>query len=191
MARVIGTLPPKKQRNVMGTVTALVSDLRRVEAEMVEGWGPHRLAERLGELALPEGITILLRPTLAFLHVDLCIIAPNRLLLINALHWKGLIQPGEKEKWFGGKGSVDLGRPDRRARLFCDRLDYSGLAAGFAVEPVVLFTAGPVEFQAGPAEATLVQWDELDGFLRQRLADAAPNGATGDVAGLIKAIGPA
>lgn len=187
---MIGTLPPKKQRDVMRTLTAMVSDLRRVEAEMVEGWGPHRLAARLGELDLPTDVTVVLRPTLAFLHADLCIIAPKRLLLINALHWKGLIQGGEKEKWFGGKGTVDLGRPDRRARLFCDKLAYSGLAAGFSLEPIVLFTAGPVEFKGGDPEATLVQWDQLEPFIRQRLAEV-PAGAPGDVAGLIKAIGHA
>ncbi|MFZ5826751.1 MAG: nuclease-related domain-containing protein [Bacillota bacterium] len=179
-------MPEKKQRDLLRSVTSLVSGTAKLQAEMEEGHGPHVLVERLKELSLPENVTIILRPTLAFLNADVCMIGPGRVLVINALHWTGEVGQGKKGEWTGARG-VDLGRPDRRAQLFCDRLAYSGLAKGFELEPVVVFTAGPVMYHGGEPEAALVQWDALEDFLRRSL----PSGLAGfSAAGLIKALTP-
>lgn len=169
MAKILGRLPEKKKREIVRSVTALVSGTSRMQAEMEEGYGPHALAERLQAMELPDGVTVILRPTLAFLNADICIIAPGKVLVINALHWTGEIGLGKRTEWTGARGSVDLGRPDRRAHLFCDRLAYSGLSRGFELEPVVVFTAGPVTYQADEPEANLVQWAELEEFLQRSL----------------------
>jgi hypothetical protein len=188
MAKILGKLAEIKKRDLVRSITARLSDLARLQAEMEEGYGPHRLAARLKELALPDGVTIILRPTLAFLNADICLVAPGKVLVVTALHWSGEIgQQGKKGEWTGAGGSVDLGRPDRRARLFCDRLEYSGLAKGFDLEPVVVFTGGPVQYLGEPPEATLVQWAELEEFLRNRL----PAGVAGfSAADLLQAITP-
>lgn len=189
MAKILGKLPAKKKREFMRSMTALVSDRGRLQAELEEGYGPHALAERLQAIALPDGVTIILRPTLAFLNADACIIGPGKVLVLTALHWSGEIgQGGKKGEWTGAKGGVDLGRPDRRAHLFCDRLAYSGLSKGFELEPVVVFTAGPVTYVGGEEPlATLVQWAELEEFLQKRF----PAGVAGFSANeLIKAITP-
>jgi hypothetical protein len=189
MAKILGKLLAKKQRAFVRSMTALVSEVARLQAEMEEGYGPHVLAERLRELDLPDSVTIVLRPTLAFLTADACIIGPGKVLVISALHWSGEIgQDGKKGEWTGAKGGVDLGRPDRRAHLFCDRLAFSGLAKGFELEPVVVFTGGPVKYLGGEQpQATLVQWTELEAFLKQRL----PAGIAGfSASDLIKVITP-
>lgn len=174
MAKILGKLAEKKQRDLVRSMTALISSTARLQAEMEEGYGPHILVERLKGLDLPENVTVILRATLAFLNADLCIIGPGKVLVINALHWTGEITQGRKGEWIGAR-SVDLGRPDRRAQLFCDRLAYSGLAKGFELEPLVVFTAGPVQYRGEEPEALLVQWDALEDFLRRNL----PSGVAG------------
>lgn len=189
MTKILGKLPAKRKREFVKSMTSLLSDTARLQAEMEEGYGPHALAERLREIDLPDSVTVVLRPTLAFLNADVCIIGPGKVLVITALHWAGDIgQAGKKGEWTGAK-SIDLGRPDRRAHLFCDRLAYSGLSKGFDLEPVVVFTGGPVRYVgAEEPQATLVQWAELEEFLYERL----PAGVAGfSAAELIKVITPA
>lgn len=189
MAKILGKLAEKKKREFVRSMTAMVSDLARLQAEMEEGFGPHELAERLKGLALPDSVTVVLRPTLAFLAADACIIGSGKVLVFTALHWAGDIgQDGKKGEWTGGRGGIDLGRPDRRAHLFCDRLAYSGLARGFEIEPVVLFTAGPVQYLGEQPQATLVQSAELEEFIRQRFPDGVTS--LSSAAELIKAITP-
>ncbi|MFZ5813971.1 MAG: nuclease-related domain-containing protein [Bacillota bacterium] len=179
MVKIYGKLPERKKRDLVIGLSSMVSATARMQAELEEGQGPHLLAERLRGMGLPDGVSIILRPTLAFLHADICLIGGGKVLVINALHWSGEIGRGKKGEWTGAKGAVDLGRPDRRAYLFCDRLRYSGLADGFAVEPVVVFTAGPVRCHEPEPQATLVQWAELEAFLRRSLAgpEAGPSPA--------------
>lgn len=171
MAKILGKLPAKKPRDRVRRVTALVSGTARLQAEKEEGYGPHKLADQLGSMDLPEGVTIILRPTLAFLDADICIIRPGKVLVINSLHWAGEIGHGKKGEWTGAGGAVDLGRPDRRAHLFCDRLAFSGLARGFELQPVVIFTGGPVNYLGEEPQALLIQWAELEEFLYRNLPD--------------------
>lgn len=183
----IGSLPGIKPRSLAQRLTAPLSAAGRLQAELEEGQGPHRLAERLLAMELGDEVTLVLRPTLAFLSADLCLVGPGRALVLNALHWTGEVALGKKGEWRGAGGRVDLGRPDRRANLLCDRLIYSGNAQGMELEPVVVFTAGPVKYLGDAAEATLVQSDELDGFIRSRIAAGAV-GLT--AAQLIRAVSP-
>ncbi len=187
MANITGRLSEKKKRELLRSVTSLISGTSRMQAELEEGFGPHVLAGRLESMDLPDNVTIVLRPTLAFLHADLCLVAPGKVLVVNALHWSGPMAPGKKGEWTGAKGSVDLGRPDRRAVLFADRLQWSGLAKGLEVEPVVVSTAGDVTYSGGEPEARLVPWSELDAYLTAAL----PAGVAGfPTLELIKAITP-
>lgn len=187
MAKVIGKLTDVKKRKLLHNVTAAVSTSARLQAELEEGHGPHLLAERLRSLDLPDDVTIILRPTLSFLNADIGIVAPGKILIINALHWAGDIGQGKKGQWTGAGGRVDLGRPDRRAHIFCDRLAYSGLGRGFEPQAVVVFTGGAVRYLGEEPQATLVQWAELEEFLRKSL----PSGVAGfSDAQLIQAITP-
>lgn len=171
MAKIIGRPPEIKKRTLLRSLTARLTQTARIQAELEEGYGPLELARRLEGLVLPDSVTIICRPTLGFLHADVCLIAPGVVLVINALHWSGEIGLGQKAEWTGQKGTVDLGRPDRRAALFADRLVWSNLARGFAVKPVVVFTAGPVAHPAEQAEAAVVQGDELGEYLNHQLSE--------------------
>jgi|GEM_PF-2981324 len=187
MANIIGRLTEKKKRDLLRSVTALVSGTARMQAELEEGFGPHLLADRLTAMSLPDSVTIVLRPTLAFLHADICLIAPGKVLVLNALHWAGPIGQGKKGEWTGANGSVDLGRPDRRARLFAERIEYSGLTKGLEVEAVVVSTAGDLSYAGSEAEAKLIQSSQLEEYLHTTL----PKNVAGfPTAELIKAITP-
>lgn len=171
MAKIIGTLPEEPRRSLLGSLAATVNPLARQKAEMEAGHGLRRLAALLEQL--PEHVTVLLRPKLGWMmDADCCVLGPGRVLVISAFHWKGKISGGVNEEWLG-TGGLDLGRPDRRAAYFAKRLDYSPHFAGMTVEPVVVFTDGPVDFQGPVPVATLVYWEEA----LHLLSDAFPTGA--------------
>lgn len=158
MAKFIGTLPQAPRRSLLGSLSATVNPVARQKAEMQEGEGIRRLAALLEKL--PAHVTVLLQPKMGWMmDGDCCVIGPGRLLVMAAVHWKGRIGTGPDEEWRGA-GGTDLGRPDRRAAYFARRLQYSGHAAAFTVEPVVVFTDGPVDFHGPAPEATLVYWHE-------------------------------
>lgn len=166
MAKIIGQLPEAPRRGLGTALMARLNETARLKAEMEEGEGLRRLFPLLE--ALPDNVAVVLKPTLGFMRIDCCIIGPGRIMVIKTAHYKGTIKPGEQGEWRGGGGAIDLGRPDRLANTFCDRLQFSGNARGFEVEPVVFFTAGPVGFEAGESLATLVPWEEAVGFLVTR-----------------------
>lgn len=169
MVKRIGPIPETKPRSWRHRLTAPFSAEARRVAELVEGFGPRLLTERLAAMDLGDRAVLVVRPTLGFLTVDLCLVGPGRALVMCALHWAGDIVPGRKGEWRGAGGKIDLGRPDRRVRVFCDRLAFSGHARGIALEPAVVFTAGPARCLGTEPEATLVQWDELEAFVRSRI----------------------
>ncbi len=173
MVKRIGAIPETKPRKWRHRLTAPLSAFARQVAELEEGVGLRLLTERLSSMDLGDRAVLVVRPTLGFLSADLCLVGPGRALVMSALHWAGDIAPGPKGEWRGAGGKVDLGRPDRRARLFCDRLAFSGHARGIALEPVVVFTAGPARCLGTDPEATLVQWDELESFVASRIHPAA------------------
>lgn len=182
MVKRIGTVPEGKRRGLLSSVTAQVSEKARLQAEMAEGAGLRRLVGAAEHLA--DHVTLVIRPQLGFMNVDACLIGAGKVLVINTLHWQGKITAGLQDEWVGG-GSVDLGRPDRRAHVFADRLSFAGLAAGFAVEPVVVVTAGAVDMTGLQPLSRLVQWAEAEAFLTQQF----PPGVAGfDPTALIKAL---
>lgn len=150
----------------MGSLVARLSETARITAEREEGEGLRRLAGLLNKL--PDSATVVLRPKLGFMQVDCCVFGAGKLLVINTLHYRGVIEPGEREVWVGPKGGPDLGRPDRRAFVFCDRLAYAELAKGLEVEPVVVCTEGPVDVRAVEPQTTLVQWAEAESFFTRQ-----------------------
>jgi hypothetical protein len=169
MAKIYGQLPGAARRGLVSALMARLSETARLQVEMEEGEGLRRLFPLLE--ALPDNVTVVLKPTLGFMRIDCCIIGPGRIIVLKTAHYKGTVKAGEQGEWRGGAGTIDLGRPDRLANTFCDRLQFSGNARGFAVEPVVIFTAGPVEFEAGTPLATLVPWEEAAGFLTVQFPD--------------------
>lgn len=157
MAKIIGTLPQAPRRSLLGSLAVTVSPVARQKAEMQEGEGIRRLAALLEKL--PANVIVLLQPKMGWMmDGDCCVIGPGRVLVIAAVHWQGWITTGPDEEWRGA-GGTDLGRPDRRAAYFARRLEYSGHAPGLSVEPVVVFTAGPVDFHGPEPVAPLVHWD--------------------------------
>lgn len=183
MAKIIGDLGPGKKRNLLDTVAARLNDQARMRVEGHEGEGLRRLLPLLK--ALPDHVTVILRPTLGFLRIDCCLIGPGRVLVVQTSHWTGKITHGQKGQWLGGL--VDLGRPDRLATVFCDRLRFSGHARGFELVPVVLFTAGVVDVDSHSSEATFVQWEKAGSFL----GSAFPSGLKGfDSSHLIELLQP-
>jgi hypothetical protein len=180
MAKIIGTLPTETRRHWLGALAAHVSPTARRRAALESGEGLRRLASLLP--ALPECVTAILRPSLGFMQVDCCLLGPDRVLVVETLHWAGKIAAGERGEWLGA-GSVDLGRPDRRAFVLADRLAYSGHARGFRVEPVVICTDGPVEFVGPPPLTRVVPWAEAPEFLAECFART--EGAGGDLTALI------
>jgi len=184
MAKFIGTLPQAQRRSLLGSLSATLSPVARQKAEMEEGEGIRRLAALLEKL--PANVTVLLQPRMGWMmDGDCCVIGPGRLLVIAALHWKGRIGTGPDEEWRGA-GGTDLGRPDRRAAYFARRLEYSGHASEFTVEPVVVFTDGPVGFRGPEPEATLVHWHEA----LEVISGAFPDGsAQVDVSELVRLLG--
>lgn len=185
MVKCIGAIPEAKPRSWRHRLTAPLSAVARQVAELEEGAGLRRLAGRLAALDLGDRAVLVVRPALGFMTVDLCLIGPGRALVMNALHWAGDIVPGKKGEWRGAGGKVDLGRPDRRARVFCDRLAFSGRARSIALEPVVVFTAGPARCLSDDAEAALVQWDELEPFVHSRIHPSAVGFPAEDLVRLI------
>ncbi len=164
MAKIIGSLPAAPRQNLLGAMLSKVNETARMKAEFESGVGAQRLAELAAKL--PDPVTVVLRPTLGFMSIDCCIIGPGAVMPINSLHWKGKIIRGEQDAWIGQPTSVHLGRPDRRSFVFADRLRFSGLADGFALEPVVIVTGGKVDGEGlADAQATLVQWDDAAEFL--------------------------
>ena len=178
-----GRIPEAPRRKLLGALAAAVNPVMRQKAELEEGGGLRRLLPILADL--PEHVAVIMQPALGFfMKVDCCIVAPGRILVVQTMHWKGKILPGKDLEWLGA-GQVDLGRPDRRAAQLADRLEYSGHAAGFQVEPVVIFTDGPVDFQGPEPLALLVPWDEVPQFFREIL----PAGDLPDVAPLVALLG--
>lgn len=170
MAAVFGRLLEAPRRTLLQGLAARLSETARLQAEHEEGAGLRRLLDLLG--GLPEPAAVAVRPALGFMSVDCILAVPGRMLVVNALHWPGALTLSEDGQWAGPGGKVKLGRPDRRSRTFCDRLEHSGQADGMALEPVVVFTAGPVTV-AGAAEATLVQWDAAAACFAGAVAAAA------------------
>jgi hypothetical protein len=184
MARIVGTLPDEPRRSLLGGLAATVNAVARQKAEMEAGQGLRRLVPLLGQL--PDAITVLVGPTLGWMmQADVAVIGPGRVLVISAVHWKGKITAGMEQEWRGA-GSIDLGRPDRRAAYFAKRLEFSGHAGALSVEPVVVFTDGPVDFQGPEPLAALVHWDEALELLASAFPPDAPSG---DAAELVKLLG--
>jgi hypothetical protein len=173
MAKIIGDLPQGTRRSLVSSLSARFSEAARLKADREDGEGLRRLAGVLSQL--PDDVTAVLRPTLGFMQGECCLIGPGKVLVVQTLHFRGKIVLGQKEEWIGHPGSVDLGRPDRRAAVLCDRLAYSGNGRGFSLEPVVICTEGPVEFDAPAPLAPLVPWTEAATFLTQ----AFPGGVVG------------
>jgi hypothetical protein len=173
MAKIIGDLPHGSRRSLVASLSTRFSESARLTADREDGIGLHRLVGLLP--ALPDDVTAVLRPTLGFMQGECCLIGPGKLMVIQTLHFRGRITAGQKEEWVGHPGSVDLGRPDRRAAVFCDRLAYSGNGRGFALEPVVICTEGPVELTAPAPLAPLIPWADAAQFL----IEAFPGGLVG------------
>ena len=139
---------------------------------MEAGEGLRRLLPLLEQL--PDSVTVFLHPTMGFFGKAECVVAgPGTVLVIATLHWKGIMTKGENSEW-RGLGNVDLGRPDKRAAWFADRLYNGGYTEGLHLEPVVIATAGPVELGGVDCIATMVPWDSAAAFLQQVFA---PGGA--------------
>lgn len=173
MAHLLGTMPELGARSLLGTLKARLTDVGRRQLEMEEGHGLRRLVELLR--SLPDTVTAVIHPSLGFMQVDAVVAAPGRLLVVNTLHWRGEVAVNEKGAWTGAGGRVGLGRPDRRAFTFADRLRFSGRTEGFAVAPLVLCTAGSVQLLADDAEAELVAWAEAAQRLRDLAAGSGPD----------------
>jgi hypothetical protein len=166
---------------LLGSLAAVVSPAARQRAEMEAGQGLRRLVGVLEEL--PDYVTVILRPAMGWmLHADCCVIGPGRVLVISAVHWKGTIAADKDGQWLG-TGYTDLGRPDRHAAYFAQRLAYGPWARGMEVEPVVVFTDGPVKFLGPKPLATLVFWEEARALL---LEPFPPGAAPPDVADLVQ-----
>lgn len=173
MAKFMGKWPSPKAPGLLTRLTASVSESARLQAEAATGEGYRRVESVLQNA--PESITLLRGPVLGFsMRADGCLVGPGRVVLFSLLHWKGAITLNQQGAWTGLGGRVDLGRPDRRAALFADRLRHSGLAGSLDVEPIVILTGGPISY-AGATEALLVPLDELDGYVATAFPDGAPN----------------
>lgn len=171
-------MPPRT--HLLGALAAQVSPARRQKKDMDEGVGLHRLQGLLEQL--PDSVLVVIRPSLGlYLYADFAVIGPGKVLIVTGVHWKGRIGTGESFEWLGA-GSIDLGRPDRRASRFAEKLAFSRNAPGFAVEAAVIFTDCPVDFHGPEPEAPLVQWTEAERFLRETFA--AGLGSDGDIEGL-------
>lgn len=173
MAHVLGTMPAAGARSLLGSLKARMSDAGRRQLEMEEGEGLKRLVGLLQRL--PDTVTAVIRPTLGFMHVDAVVGAPGRLLVINTLHWSGEIAVNEKGAWTGAGGKVGLGRPDRRAFTFADRLQFSGRTEGFRVTPVVICTAGAVTVLSADTEVDVVAWTQAEQLLQDLAGGQGPD----------------
>jgi len=172
MAKVIGSLPRETRRNLLGTMAAAVSPLARQKQEMEEGAGLRWLLPILEQL--PDSVSVFLCPSLGFFGRAECVVAgPGTVLVLATLHWKGMITTGENDEWRGA-GNTDLGRPDKRALWFADRLAYGGYADGLHLEPVVVCTGGRAALSGLAPLATVVQGEEFSGFLQQVLSPGGP-----------------
>lgn len=183
MAKIIGNLPTDRKRGFLNAIASRVSDSARLRTEAAEGEGLRLLLDAVR--TLPDQVTVVLGPSLGFMmKAECCIIGPGKALVINTLHFRGAVREGEKSEWIGS-GGIDLGRPDRRTHLFADRLRFSGNAEGFTVEPMVVLTAGAVEFGNLRPMVPIVTLDQL----RVELARLFPPNLVGpDPAGLIRSI---
>lgn len=167
----MGQWPSLKAPGLLTRLTANVSEPARLQAEAAVGEG-YRLVESVLQ-GLPDTVTLLRGPVLGFsMKVDGCLLGPGRVVLFTLLHWKGRIAVNEEGAWTG-QGRVDLGRPDRRAALFADRLRHSGLAGSLDVEPIVIVTGGSISY-AGASEALLVPLIELETYLATAFTEGAP-----------------
>jgi len=180
MAKIVGTPPASPRRGLLGTLAAGISPAARMRAEMTEGAGLHRLLELVGQL--PDSVTAVVRPGLGFfMKIDCCLIGPGKVLAIDTVHWTGKVTAGQHEEWTGALGT-DLGRPDRRAFVFADRLAFGGQVGDRVVEPVVICTGGAVDLQGLKPLAPVIPWNEAPSFL----GAAFSPGPAGDVAALVK-----
>lgn len=172
MAKLMGQWPTPKAPGLLTRLTARVSEAARLQAEAAAGEGYRRLEPVLTHLS--DSITLLRGPVLGFsMRVDGALLGPGRVVLFSLLHWRGAIGLNEQGAWTGFGGRVDLGRPDRRAALFAEKLLHSGLAGSLDIEPIVILTAGPISY-AGATEALLVPLDDLDGYLATAFQEGAP-----------------
>lgn len=183
MAKIIGTLPTDRKRGFLNAIASRVSESARLRTEAAEGEGLRLILEVARQL--PDQVTVVVSPTLGFMmKAECCVVGPGRVIVINALHFKGGVKEGEKTEWIG-TGGVDLGRPDRRTHLFADRLLFSGNADGFKVEPMVVLTAGPVDFGQLKPMVPVLTLEEM----RAELARLFPPNLVGpDPAGLIRSL---
>lgn len=170
MAKIVGQIQDRAPRGWISVLTGRLSPAARLRAEASAGEGLRRLLPLLE--SLPEAVTAVLHPSLGFMAADCCVVGPTGVLVVQTVHWTGPIRTGEKGEWLAG--GRDLGRPDRQAAVFADRLRFTEYAAGLPVQPAVIFTAGEVQRPEG-AEAVLVPWDQAGRFLREQF----PDGLTG------------
>lgn len=172
MAKIIGAPPKEARRNLLGTVAAAVSPVARQKLAMEEGEGLRRLLPLLEEL--PDSVTVFLHPSMGFFGKAECVVAgPGTVLVLATLHWKGKVTKGENNEW-RGMGNVDLGRPDKRASWFADRLYNGGYTEGLHLESVVVCTNGPADLDGVDCIATVVPWDGAARFLEQVFAPGGP-----------------
>jgi hypothetical protein len=163
MAKLMGRWPTQRAPGLLSRLTAWVSETARLQVEAATGEGFRRLEPYVA--ALPDSVTLLRGPVLGFsMSVDGCLLGPGRVVVFNVLHWKGPIGQSEKGGWTGAGGRVDLGRPDRRAALFADRLRFSGLAGSLDVEPILILTGGPIQYSGTEPEAVLVPLVEFPAY---------------------------
>ena len=183
MAKIIGTIPTDRKRGFLNALASRVSESARLRTEAAEGGGVRLLLDAVR--SLPDQVTMVLTPTLGFMmKAECCVIGPGRILVINTLHFRGAVREGQKTEWIG-TGGIDLGRPDRRTHLFADRLRFSGNAEGFSVEPLLVLTAGAVEFGSLKPMVPVLTLEEL----RAELARLFPANLVGpDPADLIRSL---
>lgn len=163
MTKLMGQWPVLKPPGLLTRLTAPLNDAARLKVEGAAGEPFRRLEARIQ--SQPDFVTLLRGPRLGFsMQADGCLLGSGRVVVFSVLHWRGAIHLNEEGAWTGQGGRVDLGRPDRRAALFANRLQFSGLAGALDVEPIVIATGGPIRY-AGPTEALLIPEEELEAYL--------------------------
>lgn len=172
MTKLMGNWPTLKAPGILTRLTASVSEPARLQAEAAGGLPFERVEPILKRL--DDSVTLLRGPLLGFsMRADGALLGPGRVVVFSLLHWRGTIGQNEMGAWTGAAGRVHLGRPDRRAALFADRLRHSGLAGELDVEPIVIVTGGALTY-AGATEALLVPLDDLESYLATAFLAGAP-----------------
>jgi hypothetical protein len=172
MAKLMGQWPSFKSPGLLTRLTTRINEAARLQVEAAAGL-PFGRVEPVIQ-SQPDSVTLLRGPVLGFsMKADGCLLGPGRVVVFSLLHWRGAIALNDQGSWVGQAGRLDLGRPDRRAALFANRLQFSGLAGALDVEPVVITTGGPVSY-AGPTEALLIPLEDLDGYLETAFQPEGP-----------------